>query len=83
METTLIYGLIAIVVLVVWMSLAARLGYNPGIGFLAIIPVVNLIAIGYMAFAESPNETTLRRRDRQPARGMRHDDEYPEFFRGI
>lgn len=78
METLIL--LFAIVYLVIlWMALASRLGYSPAVGLLTVIPLLNVIVISYLAFAESPYESQLRR---GPRRGAKEDD-YPEFFRGL
>lgn len=69
--------------LVIWTAMAARLGYKPALGLLVIFPIANLFVISYLAFAESPNETALRRRQRHKAAGLDGEDDYPEFFRHV
>ena len=51
---------IAVTWIVACCYLGKRLGYDPYVGLLLVIPVVNLIVFLYWAFNESPNERRLR-----------------------
>ena len=53
-------AVLCVVVIIAWCKLAGRLGYDPMMGILMLIPVVNLVVFLYWAFKESPNEKRIR-----------------------
>jgi hypothetical protein len=48
--------LVAIVTVVPFWRLCARLGYSPWLGLLILIPLVNIIFIYVLAFSEWPSQ---------------------------
>lgn len=58
--TPIVLGVLAIAAIIGWCRLAKRLGHEPYMGLLMIIPVVNVVVFFYWAFTESPNEKRLK-----------------------
>ena len=57
----LVVTLVSFIYVIPFWRILKRTGFQPAFSFLALIPVVKLVALYYFAFSEWPNESKLNK----------------------